>query len=65
MLFKKAEQGIKKSKNATLFFKDFIYLRERESMHTQADRGAERKGETDSQLNKEPNGVLYPRTLES
>ena len=43
--------------------KDFIYLRETE--RAQAGGGAEREGEADSQVNREPNVGLHPRILGS
>ena len=53
-----------------LFFKDFIYLfeRERESKREREHKwggGAERKGEADFPLSSEPDSGLDPRTLKS
>ena len=45
-----------------LFFKEFIYLFERERKSTQAGEEVEEEGEGDSLLSKEPDG---PRTLGS
>ena len=50
------------SVRALFSFKDFIYLKERE--HEQG-RGAEREGEADSLLSREPDARLYPRILGS
>ena len=40
--------------------KDYIYLRERESARAQAGGGAEREGEADSPLSKEPDVGSIP-----
>jgi len=49
-----------------LFFKDFIYLFEREHEKRGDSEGeAEEEGEADSPLSKEPNVGLDPRTLRS
>jgi len=42
------------------FLKDFIYLFERESEHKRG--GAERKGESGSQLSRKADAGLNPRT---
>ena len=51
------------------FFKDFIYLfdreRERERAHKQAERQAKGEGEEGSPLSREPDVGLDPRTLGS
>ena len=51
-----------------LFFKDFIYLfdrereRERETARSQAGGGAEAEGEADYLLSREPDAGLHPKT---
>ena len=44
-----------------LFFKYFIYFLERERVGA----GAKKEGEADSQLSREPDVGLNPRTVES
>ena len=47
------------------FFKDFIYLYERERMSRGWGRGRERESQVDSPLSREPDVGLNPRTLRS
>ena len=53
------------AKSKLNFFKDFIYLSERERDRAQAGGEAEAEGEAGSPLSKEPDAGLDPRTLGS
>ena len=47
------------------FFKDFIYLFDREKSQVDGEAGREREREAGSPLSREPDAGLDPRTLRS